>query len=68
MNTTATWKIAGREQSQAAGRNARLYVSFALVGDNTKYDLTADHARFLQGLGFSFHTVTLEKGEAFNVP
>ena len=32
MNTTATWKLAGRKQSQPAGRNARLYVSFALVG------------------------------------
>jgi len=30
--------------------------------------LASGHERFLGGLGFNFHTVTLENGEQFNVP
>lgn len=32
------------------------------------YQLAAGHQRLLEGLGFNFHTVTLENGEQFNVP
>ena len=33
-----------------------------------EYTLAEDHARFLDGLGFSFHTVTLDDGERFGIP
>ncbi len=39
-----------------------------LVADGAWYRLAADSRRFLEGLGFNFHTVTLEGGEQFNVP
>jgi predicted MFS family arabinose efflux permease len=53
MNTTATWKLAGRKQSQPAGRNARLYVSFALVGYNiTAFGLGGALGPWLGGLLF----------------
>lgn len=32
------------------------------------YQLAAGHQHLLEGLGFNFHTVTLENGEQFNVP
>ena len=32
------------------------------------YSLTEDHGRFLEGLGFSFHTVTLDDDERFGIP
>lgn len=32
------------------------------------YTLADDHARFLEGLGFSFHTVTLDDDEQFGIP
>ena len=32
------------------------------------YTLADDHERFLDGLGFSFHTVTLDDGERFGIP
>lgn len=32
------------------------------------YTLAQDHARFLDGLGFSFHTVTLDNDEQFGIP
>ncbi len=39
-----------------------------LTGAAGGYRLTSGHERFLAGLGFTFHTVTLENGERFNVP
>ncbi len=39
----------------------------ALKGED-HYVLAPDHARFLKGLGFSFHTVSLENTVQFNVP
>ena len=33
-----------------------------------EYTLTEDHERFLDGLGFSFHTVTLDGDERFGIP
>jgi len=39
-----------------------------LVGAEGGYRLAPDHRLLLQGLGFNFHTVTLESGEQFNVP
>ena len=47
MNTTATWKLAGRKQSQPAGGNARLYVSFALVGYLMGLDISTTGAKAL---------------------
>ena len=41
MNTTATWKLAGRKQSQPASGNARLYVSFALVGYDSPEEIVS---------------------------
>ena len=32
------------------------------------YTLAADHGRFLEGLGFSFHTVTLDDEVRFGIP
>ena len=32
------------------------------------YALAEDYARYLDGLGFSFHTVTLEDDEQFGIP
>lgn len=32
------------------------------------YSLAADHGRFLDGLGFSFHTVTLDGEQQFGIP
>ena len=32
------------------------------------YTLAEDHERYLSGLGFSFHTVTLDDGERFGIP
>ena len=32
------------------------------------YILAEDHGRFLDGLGFSFHTLTLADGERFGIP
>lgn len=32
------------------------------------YTLAENHERFLEGLGFMFHTVTLDTGERFGVP
>ena len=34
----------------------------------TDYALAADHGRFLEGLGFSFHTVTLDDEVRFGIP
>ena len=42
-----------------------------LTADNTRpsaYSLASDYQRFLEGLGFFFHTITLEGGERFGVP
>lgn len=39
-----------------------------LTGTAGGYRLASGHERFLAGLGFNFHTVTLENGERFNVP
>lgn len=36
------------------------------AGDS--WALARGHERFLEGLGFNFHTVTVESGEQFNVP
>ena len=33
-----------------------------------RYALSEDHGRFLDGLGFSFHTVTLDGDEQFGIP
>lgn len=39
-----------------------------LTGPAGGYRLASGHERLLAGLGFNFHTVTLESGEQFNVP
>ncbi len=39
-----------------------------LVGTESGYRLAPGHQQLLTGLGFNFHTVTLEGGEQFNVP
>jgi len=39
-----------------------------LAGREGDYQLGPGYTRFLEGLGFNFHTVTLEGGEQFNVP
>lgn len=39
-----------------------------LAGEGGDYRLASGHQRLLEGLGFNFHTVTLESGEQFNVP
>ncbi len=43
-------------------------LGFLRLNGDERYALAPDHARFLKGLGLSFHTVTLENGEQFNVP
>jgi len=35
---------------------------------NGDFTLAPEHERFTRGLGFNFHTVTLSRGEVFNVP
>ena len=44
------------------------FLAFAAVHDVANYSLTEDHGRFLDGLGFSFHTVTLDGDERFGIP
>lgn len=39
-----------------------------LTGEEGRYCLAPGHRHLLEGLGFNFHTVTLEGGEQFNVP
>jgi hypothetical protein len=46
-------------------------IGFLMLEDNEgrlSYILASDCDRFTEGLGFSFHRVTLENGEKFNVP
>lgn len=43
-------------------------LSFLILNGDNQYDLALGHRTFLQGLGFSFHTVTLQDHEQFNVP
>lgn len=46
-------------------------LGFLLIADSRRpgdYRLAGNHARFLEGLGFTFHTVTLHTGERFGVP
>lgn len=44
------------------------HIGFVHYNDDSTFQLTPDHARLLLGLGFSFHMVTLESGDQFNVP
>ncbi len=43
-------------------------IDFIALGADAAYSFADDYERLLRGLGFSFHTVTLENGEQFNVP
>lgn len=43
-------------------------LGFLTLDAGDRYRLAPDHSTLLEGLGFSFHTVTLEDGEQFNVP
>lgn len=46
-------------------------LGFLTVADGRRpasFQLAEDHSRFTEGLGFSFHTVTLNSGERFGVP
>jgi hypothetical protein len=43
-------------------------LGFITLDAGDRYRLAPDHSTLLQGLGFSFHTVTLQDGEQFNVP
>lgn len=46
-------------------------LGFISIADGRRpagYELSAGWDRFTEGLGFSFHTVTLETGERFGVP
>lgn len=47
------------------------WIGFLELADSRKpdsYTLSQDHARFLEGLGFTFHTVELRRNERFGVP
>lgn len=69
---SATAKAIGastREVHRAIGMLARL--GLLVLPDGRRpahYALVPDHVRFLKGLGFFFHTVTLDTGERFGVP
>lgn len=43
-------------------------LGFLTLNGDEEYALASDYTALLQGLGFSFHTVTLENHEQFNVP
>lgn len=43
-------------------------LGFLSLSTGDGYRLAPDHSAWLRGLGFSFHTVTLQRGEQFNVP
>jgi hypothetical protein len=43
-------------------------LGFLVLDSDRTFRLAPDYGRFLQGLGFSFHTVTLQNAEQFNVP
>ena len=42
--------------------------SLATVHDVASYSLTEGHGRFLDGLGFSFRTVTSDDDDRFGIP
>lgn len=43
-------------------------LGFVTLNGDERYSLASDYTALLQGLGFSFHTVTLQDHEQFNVP
>jgi len=46
-------------------------LGFLAIADGrrpARYQLSGDWSRFTEGLGFSFHTVSLDNGERFGVP
>lgn len=55
----------------AAGIKTLAWLGFLALPNEqpvNEYTLAEDHGRFLEGLGFSFHTVTLDDGERFGIP
>ena len=58
-------------EETANGIRILTWLGFLVLPDGRSvdtYTVAEDHARFLDGLGFSFHTVTLDGGERFGIP
>lgn len=58
-------------EETAGGIKMLSWLGFLTLPDGqpvASYTLAQDHARFLDGLGFSFHTVTLDDDEQFGIP
>ena len=58
-------------EETANGIRILTWLGFLVLPDGqpvSEYTLTEDHERFLDGLGFSFHTVTLDGDERFGIP
>ncbi len=67
--TVRTLGLPSREVRRALRMLARLgFLSIPDQRHHAEYVLAEGHERFLEGLGFSFHTVTLDTGERFGVP
>ena len=68
-NTAVALDIAAEEVHHAIQMLARLgFLSLPKDRPINGYTLAEDADRFLEGLGFSFHTVTLDGQEQFGVP
>lgn len=62
-------RIPTREVLRALRALGRLgFLSLPNLPSLSNYGLADGHERFLKGLGFFFHTVTLDSGECFGVP